>query len=217
MSLPVQLRGVEICFTRRGLPPLLIVQGLDLSVAAGVLHCLAGRSGSGKTSVLRVAAGQLVPRAGTVHWSRRSVLDVPDRELPALRRRSVGYLDQGAHLLPGLSVLENVLVPAVPTRQTRQLRPRALDLLDRLGVRQLATRRTAGLSGGERQRVALARALLLSPAAVLADEPTASLDRTTADGVIDLLRATADRGTAVLVTSHDPGLVDAADERTAFS
>ncbi|MGM7668380.1 ATP-binding cassette domain-containing protein [Microbacterium sp. A93] len=108
-------------------------------------------------------------------------------------------------------------MPAVPDRRTRAFSRRARDLLHRLGVGDRATYFPERLSGGERQRVAFARALLLSPAVVMADEPTASLDRATADQLITLLRGLLDDGIAVLVASHDQHLIAAADERTELA
>ena len=113
-----------------------------------------------------------------------------------------------------MSVLENVLVPAVPARRVRELGERALALLDEVGIADRASARPAELSGGERQRAALARAMLLSPKLLIVDEPTASLDRGSADGIIELLVAQRQADVAVLVASHDPHLIDAADART---
>ena len=132
-------------------------------------------------------------------------------------RGHVGYLDQRGNLVPGLTALENDLLPAVPDRRTRELSRRARDILHRLGVGSRATHYPDRLSGGERQRVAFARALLLGPAVIMADEPTASLDRATADQLIELLQTLAEDGIAVLVASHDEHLIAAADSRTHLS
>ncbi len=214
MSAQLQLEAITIRYPRPGAQPLDIVDGYSLEVDAGQLHCVAGRSGSGKTSILRVAAGLSRPTAGSVRWQGELLDGLSDDRVTALRRERVGYLDQGGALVEGMSAIENVLLPAVPDRRVRQLRSRAESLLQELGVADRAGHKPNKLSGGERQRVALARALLLEPGTVMADEPTASLDRATADGVIGLLRALADRGVAVLVASHDPHLIDAADART---
>lgn len=207
----VALRDVRIEFPRPGDAPLVITQRLSLDVPSGRMHVLAGRSGSGKTSILRVAAGLARPSAGDVTWRGDSLDGLSDDEVTAKRRGLIGYLDQAGALLPGLTAVENVLLPAVPQRRARRLSRKALDLLTQVGVEQRATHFPDQLSGGERQRVALARALLLGPAALLADEPTAGLDRTSADGVITLLRRLASVGVAVLVASHDPHLVGAGD------
>lgn len=213
----LDLREVGIRYDRAGQEPLSIVDGYGLSLVPGAMHVLAGRSGSGKTSILRVAAGLARPTSGDVLWTGMSLAALTDDAVTRLRRVHVGYLDQGGVLVQGLTALENVLLPAVPQKQTKLLARRAMDLLGRLGVADRAGAYPEKLSGGERQRVALARALLLEPAVVMADEPTASLDRASADAVIAILRSLADEGIAVLVAAHDPHLIDAADARTMLA
>jgi ABC-type lipoprotein export system ATPase subunit len=216
-SAALELNGVSISFSRAGAEPLTIVDGYELLLERGQMHCLAGRSGSGKTSILRVAAGLVPPDSGTVAWAGETVTGLKDDAVTVRRRSSVGYLDQGGVLVPGLTAYENVLLPAVPGRRTATLAARASELLDQLGVGGRSNSYPEKLSGGERQRVALARALLLEPAIVMADEPTASLDRASADSVIALLRSLADGGVAVLVAAHDQHLIDAADSRTVLA
>jgi ABC-type lipoprotein export system ATPase subunit len=213
----LELRAVTIRYERSGRDPLDIVENYDLALTPGQLHCLAGRSGSGKTSILRTAAGLVPPTAGSVLWNGTTISGTTDDAITRRRRQLIGYLDQGGVLVPGLTALENVLLPAVPDRRTRALVARASELLESLGVAGRATSYPEKLSGGERQRVALARALLLGPAIVMADEPTASLDRESADAVIRLLRDLADSGAAVLVAAHDQHLIDAADSRTILA
>ena len=215
MAAPViELKDVAIRYDRAGAAPLTVVAGCGLAVEAGRMHCLAGRSGSGKTSILRVAAGLDRPAVGTVLWRGEPLTGLSDDVVTRRRAGLIGYLDQGGVLLDGLSALENVLLPAVPSRRTRVLADRAGALLERLGVSARAGHRPAQLSVGERHRVALARALLLEPAALLVDEPTASLDRASADEVVALLAGLAADGIAVLVAAHDEHLIAAADSRT---
>ncbi|MBX3098247.1 MAG: ATP-binding cassette domain-containing protein [Salinibacterium sp.] len=213
----VELNAVTIRYERAGMPDLEIIAGCDLALAAGTMHCLAGRSGSGKTSILLVAAGLVRPTAGEVAWSGESLSGLRDDAITELRRNHIGYLDQGGVLVSGLTALENVLLPAVPGRRVRTLERRARELLDRLGVGSRAAHRPDQLSVGERQRVAFARALLLEPPVLMVDEPTASLDRETADGVIELLAGLTDDGIAVLTASHDEHLIAAAGSRTILA
>jgi ABC-type lipoprotein export system ATPase subunit len=213
----VELTDITISYERAGAEPLSIVEGYDLALEAGRMHCLAGRSGSGKTSILQVAAGLVRPTGGDVAWAGQSLAALKDDAITQRRRDFIGYLDQGGVLVGGLTALENALLPAVPGRRTRQLEPRARELLDRLGVGARAAHRPDQLSVGERQRVALARALLLEPAVLMVDEPTASLDRVAADSVIALLIKLAGEGIAVLVAAHDEHLVAASDSRTTLA
>jgi len=214
---PVELAAVTIRYERAGMPDLEIIADYDLALGAGSVHCLAGRSGSGKTSILRVAAGLVRPTAGDVLWNGTALSTLRDDAITDLRRTHVGYLDQGGVLVAGLSALENVLLPAVPGRRVRALEARGRELLERLGVGERASHRPERLSVGERQRVALARALLLEPPVLMVDEPTASLDRESADGVIALLDGLAAEGIAVLVASHDEHLIAAAGSRTSLA
>lgn len=213
----VELVGVTIRYQGADGHPLDIVTDYNLSLAPGEMHCLAGRSGSGKTSILRVAAGLAAPTAGEVRWNGESLADLSDARITALRRDFVGYLDQNGTLIPGLSAIENVLMPAIPARKVKELAPTARDLLEVLGVGARVKHRPEQLSGGERQRVAFARSLLLSPRVLMVDEPTASLDRASADAVITLLKELSADGITVLVSAHDQHLIAAADTTTRLA
>lgn len=213
----VELRGVTIRYQSADGHPLDIVTDYNLTLAPGEMHCLAGRSGSGKTSILRVAAGLATPTAGEVRWNGESLAELSDARITVLRRDFVGYLDQNGTLIPGLSAIENVILPAVPARRTKELAPTARDLLEILGVGARAKHRPEQLSGGERQRVAFARSLLLSPRVLMVDEPTASLDRASADGVIKLLKELSADGITVLVSAHDQHLIATADSTTRLA
>ncbi len=204
----IRLADVGISFPRSGDDALSIVTDLNLQVLPGRLQVIAGRSGSGKTSILRVAAGLAQPSSGAVFWKDQPIIGSTTDQLARTRRALIGVMDQNAYLLPELTALENVLLPAVPDRRTHELRDHGRQLLRGLGLDKRLDHRPASLSGGEKQRVALARALLLTPPVLIADEPTASLDRRWADTVIEHLDQAAQHGTAVLAASHDPHLID---------
>ena len=124
----VELNAVTIRYERAGMPDLEIITEGNLALAAGTMHCLAGRSGSGKTSLLRVAAGLMRPTSGEVAWSGESLSALRDDAITERRRAHIGYLDQGGVLVAGLTALENVLLPAVPGRNVRAREARALEV-----------------------------------------------------------------------------------------
>jgi len=191
------------------------LRDVSLRVDPGEVVLLEGPSGSGKTTLLAVAAGLLTPERGQVcvagQWLAR--LDAAERR--RLRARCIGLVFQHAHLLPGLTAVENVALQAMladlPVDEAMR---RARELLERLDLTAVAERRPDSLSGGEEQRLAVARALIHRPAVVLADEPTASLDTAAGQQVAELLlRLGAAEGTAVLLATHDTRLAACATRR----
>jgi phosphonate transport system ATP-binding protein len=185
---------------------------VSLRVAAGEAVALVGPSGAGKTSLLRVLAGQLVPSGGAVRLAGREPARLPRAELP----RRVGLVSQRLDLIPQLSVKHNVQAGALGRwgllRSLAALvlpleHPPARDAATRVGLGELFAQRVAELSGGEQQRVALARLLVQDPAIVLADEPVASLDPALADDLLALLRRLVrERGRTLVTSLHTPDL-----------
>lgn len=172
------------------------VDAVQMRVAEGEFHCLLGRSGCGKTSLLRLAAGLQAPTRGAV-WVQG--------QAPAERRAEIGFVFQAPTLLEWRSALDNVLLPiSLLRRPTAQDVARAQDLFDRLGLQGLQQRRPRQLSGGQQSRVAIARALVTAPRLLLLDEPFAALDAITREELQqDLLRACREAGTTVLFVTHD--------------
>jgi putative ABC transport system ATP-binding protein len=184
----------------------------SLSVTGHGQVALCGPSGSGKTTLLNILAGLQRPQRGTIRWSAIELTAINQRALDRWRYETVGLIFQEFHLFPTLSALENVLLPLNFARWSvpPTLKRRALDLLERVGVRAHGELRM--LSRGEMQRVAMARALVLCPAIVLADEPTASLDRETGQLIADLLRTLCrESGATLIVATHDLVLADEFD------
>lgn len=192
----VSLRGA----TRR-YPGLTALDAVDLEIADGSAVALTGPSGSGKSTVLHLLGGMDRPDDGTVEADGTALTP---RQLDAHRRR-VGFVFQRFHLLPALTVLDNVLAPVLPRRVDFDRRERATELLEAVGLADRADALPSELSGGQQQRVAISRALVNRPGLLLADEPTGSLDSATGREIIDLLLSLRERyGMTMLVATHDP-------------
>jgi ABC-type lipoprotein export system ATPase subunit len=189
------------------------LDGVSLSVAAGEAVAIMGPSGSGKTTLLNLLGHLDTPDAGTVLLDGAQALD-PERA----RREQLGFVFQDARLLPALSALDNVLLPALADRfrASPEQVERAGALLKRLGLSDRQSHLPSALSAGQRQRVAVARALLRQPAVILADEPTAALDAVTATLLLDALRGTQGDA-ALIVVTHDPAVAARMDRTLTLS
>jgi putative ABC transport system ATP-binding protein len=183
--------------------PVDILRGIDLEVARGETVSIVGPSGSGKTSLLMVIAGLERATSGTVRIGGRDLAELDEDALARLRRHSVGIVFQNFHLLPTLTVIENVAIP-LEFAGAADARDRSRKALDRVGLGHRLLHYPGQLSGGEQQRVALARAVVARPALILADEPTGNLDRAIGETVIDLLfELQSETGATVVLITHN--------------
>ena len=179
-----------------------------LAIGTGERVAVTGPSGSGKSTLVNIITGLARPASGRVLWKGVDIAALPEAARDRWRARNVGLVMQEFHLFPGLSAVENVLLPArLRFAADAALRRRAHDLLDRVGLKQ-HDQSIETMSRGEMQRVAVARALLRKPGVIIADEPTASLDPESGSAVIDHLLALAqDEGATIIAVSHDARLV----------
>ena len=185
-----------------------VLRGVDLEVRAGDLMSIMGPSGSGKTTLMNIIGLLDRPTSGACVVDGRDISGLRDDELSALRNRHIGFVFQSFHLLPRLTALENVCLPLVYRGTGRpEMRRRAEEVLERVGMADRTGHRPDQLSGGQKQRVAIARALAGEPALLLADEPTGALDSDTAGEVMALLRRlNEERNVTILIITHDPSV-----------
>jgi putative ABC transport system ATP-binding protein len=192
--------------------PVRALRGANLTVASGDFVALMGPSGCGKSTLLNLIAGLDVADEGTITVAGELVTGRTEDELSQLRRRHIGIVFQFFNLLEGMTVLENVALPAVIAGSKRkQAETRARDLLDLLGIGDKVGTVPGMLSGGQRQRLAIARALANEPTLLLADEPTGALDSEGGQEVIELLSRLHAGGQTIILVTHDAGVAAAAD------
>jgi lipoprotein-releasing system ATP-binding protein len=192
---------------------LTVLRNLDLVVERGEMVAIVGASGVGKSTLLHVLGGLDRADAGTIAIGETHLTSLADADIVAFRNRQVGFVFQFHHLLPEFSALENAEMPMRIARMAiAAARPRAQELLLRVGLGERLTHRPGMLSGGEQQRVAVARALVMRPAVLLADEPTGDLDEATAESLHVLLRDMhRDFGLTSVIATHNPRLAAGCD------
>ena len=207
----IELRSVAKSFA--GPRPRAVFRDVALSIAAGELVAVLGESGAGKSTLLNIIAGLDRPDAGTVAIAGHDLAPLDDDALTVLRRRHIGFVFQAFHVLPYLTVSQNVALPlALLGRASPEIDSRVAAMLDAVGLGDRGAGMPRELSGGELQRVAIARALVHRPSVVLADEPTRNLDPTSAAGVIELLRERIrSEGAAGVLVTHSRAAAALAD------
>lgn len=188
-----------------------ILQDVSLEVEQGESIALVGVSGAGKSTLMTLLAGLDIPTSGDIELLGQSLSALDDEARAALRSESIGFVFQNFLLIPSLTALENVLLPAI-IRGEEGDATRAMELLAQVGLQGRESHLPTQLSGGEQQRVALARAFITKPKILFADEPTGNLDQHTASTIIEILFAlNRDHGTTLVLVTHDPQLAQRCD------
>ena len=182
-----------------------VLKGIDLQIDQGEFVAIMGPSGSGKTTLMNILGCLDVPTSGEYILADREVSHLTDDQLSVLRNEHIGFVFQNFYLMPYATVLDNVLLPTLYVERHKEgaAGKRAMEILDLVGLKDRAKFKPNQLSGGQQQRVAIARALINNPEMVLADEPTGQLDSKTAREIMELLARMNERGTTVIVITHD--------------
>ena len=211
VSMPIlEARNVSKSYSIDG-RPITVLDDVSLAVSAGEFLVVRGASGSGKSTLLTILSGLDRPDLGRIVMEGKDITDLSEDDLAPLRNRSFGFVFQAFHLVPSLSVLENVMFPA-ELYGDRHAEAKAQALLDRVGLSRRASSLPHQLSGGEKQRCAICRALINEPRLVFADEPTGNLDSANGDAVLKLLlELRRDRRTTLLLVTHSGEIANLAD------
>ncbi|MEP7218792.1 MAG: ABC transporter ATP-binding protein [Bacteroidota bacterium] len=204
----IELRDVTRMYGPASAEGVTALNGVSLMIESGEQVSLVGSSGSGKSTLLNLIGGIDLPTSGTITVEGRDIGTIGDKGMTMLRRELIGIVFQFFNLMPTLSVLENVTLPAeLAGKSESESRARAMELLRGVGMEGRASHKPSELSGGEMQRTAIARALINRPKILLADEPTGNLDSHNGNLVLDLLRrVAADEGLTLVMATHDPAI-----------
>ncbi len=201
----IDVRNIRKIFNQGTPQELIAVDGASLTIEARKVTVLRGPSGSGKTTLLSLVGCMTRPTAGRIFLENREITSLPERFLTQVRRTAFGFIFQQFNLVKGITVLENVMLPAYPLGEPHAaLQKRALELLDLFDIRKRAPSKAEWLSGGEAQRTAIARALINNPRIIIADEPTAHLDTKLSREFMDIVAQFREQEKTVIIASHDP-------------
>jgi putative ABC transport system ATP-binding protein len=207
----IELNNVEKWYNRGTVNEVHALHRINLAIEPNQVVCVHGPSGSGKSTLLAILAGIIGPTSGSAVVNGRKLARLPDRFLTIHRRDTVGFIFQRFQLIPELSVLDNVTLPLLPLGvKPAERNRRAMALLDLLSIGHRARFPAAEISGGEQQRVAIARAMINDPPIIIADEPTAHLDRALSLEFLSIIEEFKRGGKTIVMASHDPLVADSA-------
>jgi putative ABC transport system ATP-binding protein len=185
---------------------------VSLDIEEGKIMTIMGPSGSGKSTLLNILGAMDFPTKGKVIFDGLDIGQLKEKKLSSYRKNIIGFVFQDFYLIPNLDVIGNVLIPLIPYGIKEEDERKAQALLDSVGLGDRAKSKVSKISGGQAQRVAIARALINNPKVILADEPTGNLDSETGKSIIELLIKLAEKGTSIVIVTHDPRIAAAVSE-----
>jgi putative ABC transport system ATP-binding protein len=201
----IELINVRKVFNQGKPNEFVAINGVNLNLNSDRVIVLMGPSGSGKTTLLSLIGCMARPTSGRIRLMEREVTSLPERFLTQIRQKVFGFIFQQFNLIKGITVLENVMLPAYPSGESHSsLKQRAINLLDLFDLSKKALSKAEWLSGGEAQRTAIARALINDPSVIIADEPTGNLDSVLSGQFMEIVKRLRDDRKTVLIASHDP-------------
>lgn len=181
-----------------------VINGINLEIYKGDFTIIMGSSGSGKSTLLYLLSGLEPPTSGEIWMKEEAIHNIDERNMTRLRREVIGFVFQDFNLVPNLTFLENILIPAYLVKNDRKaLQDKARKLMDKMGIQQLADRLPSEVSGGEQQRCSMARAVINDPQIIMADEPTGNLNSNSSKAVLDILSDLYEQGQSIIMVTHD--------------
>ena len=181
-----------------------VINGIDIEIYKGDFTIIMGSSGSGKSTLLYLLSGLEPPTSGEIWMEQQAIHGITEKLMTKLRREVIGFVFQDFNLVPNLTFLENILIPAYLVKNDRKaLQGKAKRLMDKMGILNLADRLPSEVSGGEQQRCSMARAVINDPQIIMADEPTGNLNSNSSKAVLDILSELYDAGQSIIMVTHD--------------
>jgi putative ABC transport system ATP-binding protein len=206
----IELKHITKTFNAGKANEFTAIKDVDLKILPEKITVFKGPSGSGKTTLLSIIGCMARPTSGRISVNGQETSSLPEKFLAEIRRNTFGFVFQNYNLIKGISVLENTMLPAYPTGQNhREVKAKAMELLNKLKIDAKVNQKIELLSGGEQQRAAIARALMNEPSIIIADEPTAHLDTELSKEFLDIINELSNEGKTVLIASHDPLVFEA--------
>ena len=181
-----------------------VINGINVEIYKGDFTIIMGSSGSGKSTLLYLLSGLEPPTSGEIWMQQEAIHNIDERNMTRLRREVIGFVFQDFNLVPNLTFLENILIPAYLVKNDRKaLQDKASQLMDKMGILSLASRLPSEVSGGEQQRCSMARAVINDPQIIMADEPTGNLNSNSSKAVLDILSDLYQQGQSIIMVTHD--------------